>query len=486
MSQITQTNPLSVTAYATSIARAVRATGAATIEGEIQKPRKTGGGALMFDATDGESCLKCKVLPWTLRDGISHMPKDGDLVKLTVKEPEFWPKAGILSVLVEDIELAGDGELLKRRQQLIDRFEAEGLADRSTLPPLPRFPSTVGVVAGVGSDALEDILKGLRDRFPAVHVVTACCQVQGLGAPRAVISVMAELDRHPDVEVIVVARGGGSVKDLAAFDDEGLCRAIRAISTPVVAAIGHTTDEPVCNFITHAASVPRHAPELLVPDRKALLLELDEFHAAGGRSTTAIRQRGEHLNALAHALRGSARITAFQRGLAERGRALDRVSTAFMTDAESAISSSREALAKTPVRVRAETADRRRHLSDFEAARRRVSSRPRELAAEVNGLGQRLSGAGARVLGERKTNWLRALDRQGESVLSLSRRRLTVLESELEHNGSNLARASARSLGERKPRSSARDDRGGRAGPRPRSGTRRRPPGRLGRRRRAG
>jgi len=286
----TDVGVLTVTEYAGRIARAVRTAGGGVIEGEVQKPRVTRGGVLMFDLADADSRLSCKVLPWTLPKPLSHEPAEGDLVRVTASYPEFWTGGGTTSVVVSGIELAGDGELLKRRRELIARLGAEGLTDPSGFPPLPRFPSGVGVIAGYGSDAMADVLRALGERFPAAHVFTTAATVQGAAAPRSVIAALAALDRVDEVDVIIIARGGGSVKDLVAFDDERICRAIRAVSKPVITAIGHTENNPVCNHVTHAAFVPRHAAELAVPDRLALLERIDSQVAAFGRAERRIGQ----------------------------------------------------------------------------------------------------------------------------------------------------------------------------------------------------
>lgn len=278
------TKPLTVSEYAARIQRAAKTAGGGVVEGEVQKPRTTPGGAFMFDLADGDARLSCKVLPWILKRGLEHEPKDGDLVRVVADYPDFWPQGGSLSVVVDNIRLAGDGELLKRRHELIAKLAAEGLADPAAFPPLPRFPRAVGVIAGVESDALKDVIRGLGDRFPVAKVVTAACQVQGAGAPKAVIGSLAVLHSHPDVDVIIIARGGGSVQDLAAFDDEGLCRAIRAIDKPVITAIGHTDNSPVCNHITHAAYVPRHAAEMAVPHRDELLDRIEGWSATLDRA----------------------------------------------------------------------------------------------------------------------------------------------------------------------------------------------------------
>ncbi len=142
-------------------------------------------------------------------------------------------------------------------------------------PSLPRFPRAVGVVAGAGSNGLGDVLAALQDRFPPVRIVTCTALVQGARAPLDVIDALARLDAHPLVDVIIIARGGGSVQDLVAFDDERLCRAVCACATPVIAAIGHTDNVPVCNHVAWAKETPSRSPELAVPSAAELRGELE-------------------------------------------------------------------------------------------------------------------------------------------------------------------------------------------------------------------
>lgn len=324
-----QTQILSVSAYAALIQRAAKGVGSAVVEGEVQKPRTTGGGALMFDLTDGDSRFVCKVLPWVAKR-LEYKPSAGELVRVEVAYPDFWPQGGSISVVVEKVELAGDGELLRRRVELITRLQAEGLTDPAGFPPLPRFPGKVGVIAGADSDALKDVLRCLGERFPQAVVITACCPVQGAAAPRAMVSALARLETDPAVDVIILARGGGSVRDLAAFDDESLCRAISALGTPVITAIGHTDNDPVCNRVTHAAYVPRHAAELVVPDRLDLLRDADDARQALARGTAAFADLRIALDARQAALRGVDRVRGLRARVADSSRVLDQASNRFV------------------------------------------------------------------------------------------------------------------------------------------------------------
>jgi exodeoxyribonuclease VII large subunit len=264
--------PLTVSAYATRIQLAVKRAGSAVVEGEVRgSPRISPGGMLFFSLTDGRACIECKVFR---RDHLhlDHRPAEGDLTQVRVDRPDFYPVNGRLTLIVSQVKLAGEGELLKRRSLLLNKLTAEGLTDPARRRPLPRFPRAVGVIAG--PQAVTDVVRALQDRYPPVYVVVCPSQVQGAGAPVRVIDALARLQEHPQVDVIVIARGGGSVHELVAFDDESLCRAIFACDKPVVAAIGHTDNVPVCNHVTWAAHTPSRAPEMLVPDAARLRREI--------------------------------------------------------------------------------------------------------------------------------------------------------------------------------------------------------------------
>ena len=258
------THAATVSEYASKLGHAVREVGPGVIEGEVQKPKASGSGMLWFSLTDGEATLSCKVFRGQV-PGLEHAPREGDLVKVDVERPDLWPQAGKLDLIVSQVRLAGEGELLRRRQSLIARLTAEGLCDPARWRRLPRFPRAVGVIAGKGSDGMSDVIRALTDRWPAVHVLTCESVVQGKAAPRQLIDALARLQDHPLVDVIIVARGGGSVQDLACFDDKGLCRALFACAVPVVCAIGHTDNNPVCNHVAWSAFTPSRSAELVVP-----------------------------------------------------------------------------------------------------------------------------------------------------------------------------------------------------------------------------
>src|SRR5205807_5143036 len=187
---------LSVAEYATRIGIALRDVGGAVVEGEVQKPTRTERGMLFFDVTDGDARLACKVFPRDARR-LQHQPRHGDLVQLTVDRPDFYAQQGRVSVIVSRIELAGEGELLRRREELLRRLTSDGLCDAGRWKPLPRFPRAVGVIAGRGSDGLADVVRALQDRWPPVHVVTCAARVQGVEAPGELIDALAHMQEHP-------------------------------------------------------------------------------------------------------------------------------------------------------------------------------------------------------------------------------------------------------------------------------------------------
>lgn len=341
---------VSVTDYATRIGRALRAVGGAVVEGEVQRPTTTASGMLFFDLTDGDARVACKVFARDSRR-LDHSPRHGDLVQVTIDRPDFYAKQGRVSVIVSDVTLAGEGELLRRREELLARLTAEGLCDPTRRKPLPTFPRAVGVVAGRASDGLADVVRALVDRWPPVHVVTCAALVQGAGAPNDLIDALACMQDHPLVDVVVLARGGGSVQDLVAFDHEGLCRAIWACAKPVVCAVGHTDNVPVCNHVTHSAPTPSRAPELVVPDVRDVRARLAYAGARLAAASDRLGRCSERMAAAAARLGISARLDACRRDVAATSAALAASRRAVLFEREAALRERRAVLAATPRRL---------------------------------------------------------------------------------------------------------------------------------------
>lgn len=204
--------------------------------------------------------------PASLLRGMDPPLTDGTRIVVHGK-PNFFPQRGTLSLRVDEIRAVGVGELLARIERLRKLLQAEGLFDPSRKRSPPFLPSGVGLVTGRASAAEHDVLSNARLRWPAVRFEVRNVAVQGASAVPQVLDALDELDKRPDVEVIVLARGGGSVEDLLPFSDEALCRAVASCRTPVVSAIGHEPDSPLLDQVADVrCSTPTGAGKRVVPD----------------------------------------------------------------------------------------------------------------------------------------------------------------------------------------------------------------------------
>lgn len=182
-------------------------------------------------------------------------------------KPTVFPGRGALSLQVREIRLVGEGELLARLERRRRLLAAEGLFAPDRKRPLPFLPTSIGLITGAGSAAERDVLENVRRRWPAARVEVRHTLVQGPSAAAQIIAALESLDAEPDVDVIVIARGGGSVEDLLPFSDEALIRAVSAATTPVVSAIGHEPDNPILDLVADLrASTPTDAAKRVVPD----------------------------------------------------------------------------------------------------------------------------------------------------------------------------------------------------------------------------
>ena len=193
-------------------------------------------------------------------------------------KPEFWTGRGTLSLRAKEIRAVGLGELLAQLARLRELLNAEGLFAADRKKPLPFLPRRVGLICGRNSAAMHDVLVNARERWPSIQFVVREVAVQGVQAVSGVSEALAELDALPDVDVIVIARGGGSVEDLLPFSNETLVRAVAACTTPVVSAIGHEQDAPLIDFVADLrASTPTDAAKRIVPslaEQEALVSSL--------------------------------------------------------------------------------------------------------------------------------------------------------------------------------------------------------------------
>jgi len=241
-------------------------TPAAWIEGQVIEMNRRGGNAyLTLRDVDAEVSLPASV--WTKVLDRQNMPLERGSRVVALLKPEFWLKTGRLNMQVRDIRPVGLGDLLARIERLRQALAAEGLFADSRKKPLPLLPHRIGLITGRDSDAKKDVLQNAALRWPAVEFEIREVAVQGNSAVSQIIRALQELDGRPDVDVIVIARGGGALEDLLPFNSEELVRAVAAAATPVVSAIGHEADRPLLDDVADLrASTPTDAAKRIVPD----------------------------------------------------------------------------------------------------------------------------------------------------------------------------------------------------------------------------
>ncbi|ERS54589.1 exodeoxyribonuclease 7 large subunit [Corynebacterium sp. KPL1814] len=221
--------------------------------------------------------------------------KDGDRVIVHGK-PAFYAGRGSFSLWTTEIRHVGIGDLLARIEKLRAQLAAEGLFDPARKRPLPYLPQKIGLITGRGSAAERDVMAVARDRWPAVQFRVINTPVQGTNTVPEVISALQELDADAEIDVIIIARGGGSVEDLLPFSEEALQRAVVAASTPVVSAIGHEPDSPVLDNVADLrAATPTDAAKRVVPsvaEERAIIAEARSRMAAALRGWVERERRG--------------------------------------------------------------------------------------------------------------------------------------------------------------------------------------------------
>ena len=253
------------------IARAVRGwverLGAVWVEAQlIEINRRSGTRTIFLTLRDklAEVSVSVTASPTTL-DSAGPLT-EGATVVARIK-PTYFESSGRFIFSCDAITPVGEGRLLARLEQTKRLLQAEGLFDSSLKKSLPFLPRAVGLVTGAGSAAERDVVENARRRWPAVRIVARYALVQGPQACEQLITAVEQLDRHHEVDVMIIARGGGSVEDLLPFSDEGLIRAVAACRTPVVSAIGHESDSPILDLVAdYRASTPTDAAKRVVPD----------------------------------------------------------------------------------------------------------------------------------------------------------------------------------------------------------------------------
>jgi exodeoxyribonuclease VII large subunit len=270
---------LSVTELTRTIKRLLEGElGEVWVEGELSNVKVHGSGHVYFSLKDEGA-----VLPGIMFRGsaakLRFAPLDGQKVrvlgKITVYEPQ-----GKYQISATSMEPVGIGELELAFRQLYERLEKEGLFDAAKKRPIPRHPRVIGIVTSETGAAIRDLLSVIGRRAPHVHIVVRPARVQGVGSAEDVARAIADFDDWGEAEVLIVGRGGGSIEDLWAFNEEIVARAIRGSRVPVISAVGHEIDFTIADFAADLrAPTPSAAAELVTPDRETTLREIERLGA---------------------------------------------------------------------------------------------------------------------------------------------------------------------------------------------------------------
>ena len=301
-----------VSAFNRGVARYLRRLPAVWVEGEITELRRNEGWANVF------LTLRDPKTGATLKATISRRVFDRLRLELEQGETvhvagsaELYELRGELGLRATTIERLGLGEHLVTLERLRRTLAAEGLFAAERKRALPRFPRAIGVVTGADAAARGDLVETVRARFPLGRVLVCETRVQGAGAARAIVTALRALAGRDGVDVVVLARGGGSFEDLLPFSDEAVVRAVAECPVPVVSAVGHEQDTPLCDLAADArAATPTAAAALVVPDVRELRTSLDALHRRLGlsargrleRRTTQLARLRERLDAAPRAL----------------------------------------------------------------------------------------------------------------------------------------------------------------------------------------
>jgi exodeoxyribonuclease VII large subunit len=273
------------------------------VEGEVTELRRQEAWQTVFftlkDPEDG-ACLAVTI-PRSRFDALRLDLRDGERVHV-IGRPQLYETRGEFRFRALSVERFGLGAHLARIERLKQRLAAEGLFAPSRKRPLPRLPRRIGLVTGADAAAKRDVVTTLTTRFPPARVLVAETYVQGPRAPAAIVSAIARLCDEPDVDVIILTRGGGSFEDLLPFSDEQVVRAVAGCPVPVVSAVGHEQDTPLCDLAADVrASTPTAAAKVVVPELTELVARLERDRAALARCAGRTAARNAERLEAAHA-----------------------------------------------------------------------------------------------------------------------------------------------------------------------------------------
>ncbi len=254
------------------------------VQGEASNVSLPRSGHMYFTVKDGSASLRCVM--WRSQvQRLTYRPKDGDAIEVQ-GAIGVYEQGGQYQLYARSIKPLGEGDLYKEFLRIKADLEAAGYFDEDRKRPIPRWPRTIGVVTSATGAAIRDILDTLQRRYPLVDVVIAPSAVQGTTAPAEIVRAIEILNENVHPDVILLARGGGSIEDLWAFNDPGVARAIFESAAPVITGVGHQTDFTIADFVSDLrAPTPTAAAELAVPNRDDLKTVFADLRLRLTRST---------------------------------------------------------------------------------------------------------------------------------------------------------------------------------------------------------
>lgn len=272
------------------------------VSGEISNFTRARSGHLYFTLKDAGAQIKC-VMWRSAAERLFFQPEEGDAVVANGRI-SVYEAGGVYQLYVEHMQPAGRGNLAVAFEQLKQRLADEGLFEAAHKKPIPLTPRKIGIVTSADAAALRDILNVLNRRYPLVSVLIAPTLVQGADAPPQIVRALQWLDGRSDIDTIIVARGGGSIEDLWAFNDERVARAIFAAQHPIITGVGHETDFTIADFVAdQRAPTPSAAAELATPDIEEIRPLLQGYSALLRTGLDdLIRQKRWQVQTLARAL----------------------------------------------------------------------------------------------------------------------------------------------------------------------------------------
>ena len=289
-------SPTPVRVIAERLAAYIDRLGSVWVEGQVaQFKARPGSGYQYFTLRDLSADMSVSVMIASAKIKALTPPLEAGQRVVVFAKPNFWTKNGSLTMRASELRAVGLGDLLAQLARLKDLLAAEGLFAPERKQPIPFLPRRIGLICGRASDAMHDVLVNARERWPGIPFEVREVAVQGVNAVTEVMGALAELDADPDVDVIVITRGGGSLEDLLPFSNEALVRAVADARTPIVSAIGHEQDNPLIDYVADLrASTPTDAAKRIVPsfaEQQAIVQDLRQRVRRTLQNTIEVNQQ---------------------------------------------------------------------------------------------------------------------------------------------------------------------------------------------------